>query len=120
MDRLFLQEIVLRCAVGVTAAERQRRQTLLVDLDLFYTWSSVAALDDPQKILDYREVSRVLHAAVVEREFKLIEAVAEHLAGVLLQRFPLERVRVRVLKPKALSDQGVGRVGVEIERTASR
>ena len=117
MDRLFLQEIVLSCAVGVTAAERRRRQALFVDLDLYFDASSAARSDDPRKTIDYRNVLESVQGIVAERQFKLIEAVADRLATGVLEQFAIERIRVRVVKPQALIDQGVGKVGIEIERS---
>lgn len=84
-------------AHGVEEEERSAPQPFLYDL-----WLDVpdaATSDRIDETVDYREVVTCLRELSDGRQFQLLEAMAAAAAEALLQRFPLERARVRVRKP---------------------
>ena len=84
-------------AHGVEEEERRRPQPFLYDV-----WLEVpdaATADRIEDTVDYREVVRCIRELSDARQFRLLEAMAAAVADALLERFPLERARVRVRKP---------------------
>ena len=81
---------------GVSVEERARGQRFLYDVELKV--GTRGADDLIEHAVDYRDVAASLRE-VASREFHLLEALASAIADCLLERFPVEHVRVRVRKP---------------------
>jgi 7,8-dihydroneopterin aldolase/epimerase/oxygenase len=82
---------------GVDDWERETEQPFLYDLEL----ELAAPTDDRiEETVDYREVVELVRSVSAERQFQLLESMAGAVAAALLERFPLERARVRVRKPQ--------------------
>ena len=78
---------------GATPEEHERDQPFLFDLEL--------ELPEPQAdrlegTVDYREVVELVREVSASQELQLLETLAAAVADALMQRFPLERARVRV------------------------
>ncbi|RLK48219.1 dihydroneopterin aldolase [Alkalispirillum mobile] len=114
MDTVFLREIRLETTIGVTAWERQVRQTLLLDLDLGTDTRPAAESDDIQAAVDYAAVARFVQALAAEGECQLLETLAEHIADELRTQFGLPWVRLRLSKSGILPQCRT--VGICIER----
>jgi 7,8-dihydroneopterin aldolase/epimerase/oxygenase len=82
---------------GVEEEERREGATFLYDISLEV--SDTAASDRLEDTVDYREVAECVRELSDSRQFNLLEALASAVADAILDRFPVERVRVRVRKP---------------------
>ena len=80
---------------GATPEEHERDQPFLYDLELEVAEPEADRLEET---VDYREVVEVVRG-VSEEERQLLETLAAAVAEALMERFPLERARVRVRKP---------------------
>jgi len=80
---------------GATPEEHERDQPFLYDLELELAEPEADRLEET---VDYREVVEVVRG-VSEEERQLLETLAAAVAEALMERFPLERARVRVRKP---------------------
>jgi dihydroneopterin aldolase len=96
---------------GASEGEQERGQAFLFDLRLEV--SDAALSDRLEDAVDYREVVRCVKAISDGRRFALLEALAAAVADAILERFPVERVRVRVRKPE------VRPAGLSVEWTAA-
>ena len=94
---------------GVEDREREQEQPFVYDLELEL---AEPAADRIEETVDYREVVELVRVVSESRQFQLLESMAAAIADALLERFPLERARVRVRKPQV-------RLGVPIEHTAA-
>jgi FolB domain-containing protein len=112
-DRVFLENVRLKCKVGASEKERRMAQEVLVDLNLFFDLKRPGTTDSLEDTVDYSEMMRKVSEFVSRREFGLLESLAEGIAALALETRGVERVTVRVRKAK-YSDQPS--VGVEIER----
>jgi dihydroneopterin aldolase len=101
----------LRGHHGASAEEQERGQRFLFDVRLEV--SDAALSDRLEDAVDYREVARCVAEVSEGRRFTLLEALAAAAADTIVQRFPVERVRVRVRKPD------VRPAGFEVEWTAA-
>jgi dihydroneopterin aldolase len=81
---------------GVEHEERERGQVFLYDLRLEVP--DAAESDRLEDAVDYVEVAEVVKGVSDARNFNLLEALAAAVADALVERFPVERVRVRVRK----------------------
>jgi 7,8-dihydroneopterin aldolase/epimerase/oxygenase len=82
---------------GVLEEEHREGRTFLYDLWLEVPDSALS--DRIEDAVDYREVAACVREISDGRRFHLLEALAAAVAEALVERFPVERVRVRVRKP---------------------
>lgn len=118
MDFIFLRELRVEAVVGVYDWERRIRQTLIFDLELATDVQRAAASGDLADALDYAAVAERVSAFVVAGEFHLLESVAEGVAALVLEQFPVQWLRLSVGKLHALSN--TRSAGVTIERGQPR
>lgn len=116
-DHIYLHGMVFEGRHGVTDEERSELQPIEVDVDLGLDLRPAGTSDELAQTVDYSEVFELCRVVVEERSFRLLEGLAEALAGDILAHFGLvERVSVRAKKPGVPLDGVVEHAGVAIER----
>lgn len=116
-DKIIVQGMTFWGYHGVNPEERTQGQRFVVDLELALDLSPAGISDDLGRTANYAAAYRVTKEVVEGEPLNLIEAVAERLAAALLERFPLESVRVRVRKPWApVKGSVLDTVAVEVVR----
>jgi dihydroneopterin aldolase len=98
MDVIHIHDLEVFYRVGVPDAERATAQRLLLDLKLHLDFGAAAASDDISKTINYFEVTQRLLTFGENREWKLIEKLAEDIAQMILTDFRPARVQVEVKK----------------------
>jgi dUTP pyrophosphatase len=90
----------------------------VVDLRLGVDLGAAGRSDDLSRTVDYGKVAETVRAIVMGRPFRLIEALAEALAGAILEAHDIvQEIDVRVEKPSApIALAPSGLVAVEIRR----
>ena len=116
MDIIYLTDLRLEATLGVPDWERALPQPVRLDLELEVDLAAAGASDDVADTVDYATVAERLRAIAAAGEYRLLEALAERLAAVLLAEFPITATRLRLDKSGAVS--GCGTTGVAIRRTA--
>jgi dihydroneopterin aldolase len=114
-DTVFLRGLEIECIIGVYDWEREQPQKVVIDLDMDWDVRPAARDDDLDKAVDWKRVTKAILAFVGESRFKLVESLAERVAELVVTRFAVPRVRVRVEKPGAVRYSAT--VGVEVVRT---
>jgi dihydroneopterin aldolase len=99
---------------GVEDRERESEQPFLYDVELELPEPSA---DDVEHTTDYREVAALVREVSDVRQFNLIESLAAAVADAILERFPAERVRVRVRKPEVTLTAPVEHTAATVERS---
>lgn len=112
-DRIFINDLRLKCRIGVTDEERREPQEVVADVSLFAGLERAGASDDLNDTLDYIEATQRISEFAFNREFKLLESLAEGIATLMLKVVSVEKVTVKVRKAKYLSEPSIG---IEIER----
>jgi dihydroneopterin aldolase len=87
-DRVWLLGVECRCHVGVPAAERARRQKILLDVGLEVDAARAAARDDFREAADYHAVEKAARAEAESGERALLETLAERVAAAVLRSSP--------------------------------
>jgi len=82
---------------GVLDEEKRDGGTFLYDVRIEV--GDAALSDRIEDAVDYREVAECVREVSDGRQFSLIETLAAAAADAILERFQVERVRVRVRKP---------------------
>lgn len=115
MDHVFIEGLEIDALIGIYDWERRVRQTLVFDLEMAFDNRVPAASDDIADTLNYKDVSRRIEDFVAQSGFGLVETLAERVAAIVLDEFPVRRLRLKLSKPGAV--RGARAVGVVIERS---
>ena len=115
--KIELSGIELHGYHGVLEHERREGQRFLFDVELEV--GEAGASDRIEDAVDYRDVVACVREVSDGRAYRLLEALAARLAAALLERFPVERVEVRVRKPDVVLDPPVEQAAVSVVRERS-
>ena len=86
------------CKIGFHEYERHIRQRVVIDFEAETDWREAARADKAKDLVDYYHANLAIQGLVAAKEYRLIEALAEDVARVLLANFPIDRVRVKVMR----------------------
>jgi dihydroneopterin aldolase len=117
VDKLFLRELKIETVIGFHEWERRIKQTVSIDLEIGADSRAAAAVDTEAGALNYEAIARRLVEYVGAAQYRLVEALAEAVAGIVLGEFAAPWVKVTVAKPGAIP--GARDVGIVIERSAA-
>ena len=115
MDQIHIRQLKLNAVIGVYPREREALQSVIVDLALHMDLQVAGRRDQLADTVDYAALVERVRKAVADSHFQLLEALAEHIAGVCLRELRIAAVDVTVTKPAALP--GIGDVAVTMRRS---
>lgn len=118
MDKIKIKDLEVFARHGVLPEENILGQKFLVSVTIYMDTSEAGCNDDLNKSVNYAEVCSLVKEFMENNTFKLIEAVAEHLAMKLLLFIgeKAEKVSIEIKKPWAPVMLSLDTVSVEIER----
>ena len=102
--------------LGVSAAEREIGQRLLIDLTLEVGESSATETDDIADTVDYGEVCNLVALVAQQRTYRTLERLCTAIADRLLDDFSIEAVSVKAAKPEPPIPLPVEEVSVTVWR----
>ena len=103
---------------GVSEAEREVGQRLVLDLRLDVGETDATATDALEDTIDYAEVCQLVALVAQQRSHKTLERLCSVVADRLLGDYALEGVWVKATKPEPPIPLSVDEVSVEIWREA--
>jgi len=116
-DRVLVNRIAVFAYHGVHPEEERLGQRFYVSLECSLDLSEAGRNDDWHATVCYGRLTEMVTAAATGRRFHIIEALAEAIAGEILEQFPrVAEVVVRVEKPSAPVPAIIDGVTVEIRR----
>jgi len=113
MDKIFLNDLKIDTIIGIYDWERETLQTLSFDLEIDWDIRKAAASDHIDDTLDYGAVVQRIVKFVEASEYQLIETLAEDLCALLLQGFPIPKIKLTLSKPVAIHGQNIARIVIE-------
>jgi dihydroneopterin aldolase len=105
--------------VGVTAAEREVGQRLLLDLRLDVGECDATVTDRIEDTIDYAQVCDVANLVAQQRSYKTLERLCAAIADRLLEQYDAHAVWVKAAKPEPPFALPVTEVSVEVWREVS-
>jgi dihydroneopterin aldolase len=101
---------------GVTDAEREIGQRLLLDIRMEVGDTDATVTDRVEDTVDYGAICQFAALVAQQRSFKTLERLAAEIADRILIRFPVEAISVKAAKPEPPIPLAVEEVSVEIWR----
>ena len=102
--------------LGVTEAEREVGQRLVLDLRLDVGESDATVTDLVEDTVDYAEVCNLVALIAQQRSYRTLERLCAAIAERLISDFDIEYVWVKAAKPEPPIALPVEEISVEISR----
>jgi len=103
---------------GVSAAEREVGQRLVLDVRFDVGEPDALITDRVEDTIDYGEVCQVIALVAQQRSYKTLERLCAAIADRLLERYDANAVWVKAAKPEPPIALPVSEVSVEVWREA--
>ena len=113
MDTIFISDLRVDMLIGVYDWERKVPQTVQLDLEIGLPPRDRRS-DRIGDTIDYAKIVSRIQESLADNRYLLVEALAEHIAQLVMGEFGAPWIRASVTKLGAL--KGVKRLGVTIER----
>lgn len=114
MDYILIEDLLVRCIIGINEDERREKQDVVIDILLGHDSLKAGRSDDFADAVDYRGIKKRVFTMVEQSEFFLVEALAEAIADICLENPGVIEAQVTVHKPSAL--RFARTVGIRITR----
>jgi len=116
VDKIILEGMEFYGYHGLLPQEQVLGQRFIVDVEIFLDLRQAGCSDNPDYTVNYASVFELVKTVVEGRPYKLIESVAETIAGSILEHFGVKEVLVRVKKPQTPVPGKFSWMAVEIRR----
>ena len=103
---------------GVTEAERELGQRLVMDISFELGDCDATVTDRVEDTVDYADVCEQVALAAQERSYRTLERLCAAVADRLMERYGADSVRVKAAKPEPPIALPVDEVSVEVWREA--
>lgn len=114
LRRVFVRDLVMTCSIGVHAHEHEHKQRVRLNLDLDVLETAEPLEDDLRNVVCYDEIISAVRRIVDTGHVRLIETLAERVAGLCLADPRIRTARVQIEKLDVYDD--VASVGIAIVR----
>jgi len=104
--------------IGVTAAEQEVGQRLLLDIRLDVGESDATLTDQLEDTVDYAAVCEMASLVAQQRSYKTLERLCTAIADRLISSYDVSSVWVKAAKPEPPIALPVSEVSVEVWREA--
>jgi dihydroneopterin aldolase len=104
--------------VGVTPAEQEVGQRLLLDIRIDVGESDATLTDQLEDTVDYAEVCEMTNLVAQQRTYKTLERLCAAVADRLLASYDVSSVWIKAAKPEPPIALPVSEVSVEVWREA--
>ena len=102
--RFILQGMRCQASIGIYEAERQARQTVLIDAELLLRDGTEPQTDSVEATIDYDVIRDTIHQLVGMQHYDLQETLARRIFDALQTLPEVATLRVRTAKPDAYYD----------------
>jgi len=111
---ILVQDLKLRCIIGILEEERRTPQELTVEFEMDYDIDEAARSTRIETAIDYAKAADLLSRFLQEASFELLETLVYRSIYFLHDHFPQAvRIQVKAAKPQALGGRGVPAVRAE-------
>ena len=114
---IIIQKILFHSQCGITEVERSQPQPILVDLTLQCHNEAAFESDQLSDTVDYSAITQCIQNHSSNKQYSLLEKLAEDLCQALFQHFPLTRLKIWVRKVRAPMKDFSGTVGIRLIRS---
>jgi len=97
-----IKNLALRAIIGFNEWERNKRQDVLLNVEMEFEAKKAVESDKIENSLDYKEIKNEIIAGVEASNFHLLETLAGHVLEIIMGHPQVLAARVEVDKPHSL------------------
>lgn len=117
-DQIIIREIQAFSRIGVYDFERELGQSLIIDLGLELDLSKAGKSNKLEDSVDYTAVSVLVRKTAQEKDYFLLENLAQEIAVKLFENFSsIENIIMEIHKPIVNAEKFSGKVAIKIHRS---
>lgn len=116
MDIIKILNLRLLAKHGVYDFEKEKEGLFEVDIYMYLDLKNAMISDDLKDSVDYSKVVDLVREIFSENDCNLIEYVAGKICKGILEKYPIQKVVIKIRKPHAPINADLDTVEVEIER----
>jgi len=114
MDKVFIEDLMVRGIIGISEKERSQPQDIVVNATLYTDISKGSSSDNINDCVNYRTVAKAIISHIQKVSRYTVEALAADIADICLKSQKVHKVKIKVEKPGAVRFSKSA--GVEITR----
>ncbi|MCE5272379.1 dihydroneopterin aldolase [bacterium] len=99
---LKIKNLRLRCVIGLNDWEREKKQDVVLNVELKYEAGAALAGDVVEEAVDYKKVSKRIITAVEATSYRMLESLAAAVLELVMQEPRVTEATVEVDKPHSL------------------
>lgn len=100
-DTIYINELQIPCIIGVFDYERTGKQIISLSLALSVDLRKAGKTDNVADTVSYQLYKKIVDF-IEQSQYRLLEALAEAVAGICLEDKRVRQVKVYIEKPKAV------------------
>lgn len=104
MSKIHIQNLRVDTCHGCFDFEKVNPQPFIFDCELTYDFERAGIEDNLEYTIDYGEIMQTITDFATQNTFNLIETLCYRTASMIMQKYPVEEVVLKVKKPKAPVD----------------
>ena len=97
-----IKNLKLRTIVGIYNWEKDRKQDVIINIELEVSSEKALKTDDINDTINYKDLNNEIISAVESRKFYLIEKIADTILEIVLKDKRVVKAIVEIDKPGAL------------------
>ena len=116
MNQIILEGIKVESLIGYLQEEKEKPQTLYINLILDCDFTKIQKTDSLQDTLDYVEIISYVRQFCTHYQGNSLEKMADCLANEIKKFFSVHKVSLTIEKPRYLEALEIKKLAIYVER----
>lgn len=99
-----INDLKVNCIIGIYPHERTIEQNLFLDIVIKYDFQKARLSENVADTIDYALLAEMITKLGIAKKYQLIETYAEDSAELILEKFPINEITVKIKKPGAIKN----------------
>jgi len=100
--KIRIKNLRARTLIGVNEWERERKQEIIINIEITFDGSKAAETDTIEETVNYKRIKKRVLEATESASFFLLEKLAEHILQIVMEDEKIRKAVVEIDKPHAL------------------
>ena len=97
-----IKNLRLRTIIGINDWERNETQDVVLNVEIVFDGNPVAETGHIDDTIDYKKIKKQIIAQVENSRFYLLDKLASHILGIVMEKKKVISATIEIDKPQAL------------------
>lgn len=102
--KIFINNFELMASVGAYQVEKEQKQKIIIDLEIYLTNDSETKTDELNQTQDYSQFRTLVRDIINSRHFQLLEILTDKIYEEIIKNEFVLGVKVKITKPNIFYD----------------